>query len=50
MYPGLEETLAAFLLFISKLIKLDFPTFDLPANAISGIDSSGNDCMSEVQT
>ncbi|OWZ25450.1 hypothetical protein CCY16_00595 [Wolbachia endosymbiont of Wuchereria bancrofti] len=48
MHPGLEETLAAFLLFISKLIKLDFPTFDLPANAISGTDSFGNEFMSEA--
>lgn len=48
MHPGLEETLAAFLLFISKLIKLDFPTFDLPENAISGADPSGNDFLSEA--
>ena len=39
--PGLELVLARFFRLTSALIKEDFPTFDLPAMAISGKFSGG---------
>lgn len=39
--PGFEDVRARFLRLIILLIKLDFPTFDLPANANSGMGAFG---------
>lgn len=36
VFPGCADVLANDFLFINALIRDDFPTFDFPANAISG--------------
>jgi hypothetical protein len=41
VFPGVEEVLARFFLPVSKLIREDFPTFDLPVKAYSGITGGG---------
>lgn len=40
--PGLELVRARFRQLISLLIREDFPTFDLPAKAISGLSEGGS--------
>ena len=40
--PGVALVFANFLLFVSMLIRLDFPTFDRPINAYSGFVSFGH--------
>jgi len=40
--PGLELVRAIFWELISLFIREDFPTFDLPAKAISGLSEGGN--------
>lgn len=44
--PGVDEVLARALRPSKKLIREDFPTFDLPANAISGKGLSGSSSKS----
>jgi len=39
--PGVELVHASFFFPTSRFIKLDFPTFDLPAKTISGSSSGG---------
>jgi hypothetical protein len=41
VFPGVEEVLASFLLFVRVLISEDFPTLDLPIKANSGIFFAG---------
>ena len=45
--PGLELVRASFREFTSLFIREDFPTFDLPAKAISGLFGGGN-CSGRV--
>ena len=40
--PGVAEVLASFLLLVSILMRLDFPTLDRPINAYSGFVSLGH--------
>ena len=40
--PGRELVRANFGLFTSLLMRDDFPTFDFPAKAISGLSGGGN--------
>lgn len=40
--PGVAEVFANFLLFVSILIRLDFPTFERPIKAYSGFVSLGH--------
>ena len=42
VFPGVAEVLANFLLFVSILIRLDFPTFERPIKAYSGFVSLGH--------
>ena len=42
VFPGVADVLANFLLFVNILIRLDFPTFDLPMKAYSGLLSLGH--------
>ena len=42
VFPGVADVLASFLLFVSILMRLDFPTFDLPIKAYSGLLSCGH--------
>ena len=42
VFPGVADVLANFLLFVSILIRLDLPTFDLPMKAYSGLLSFGH--------
>lgn len=45
--PGLELVRASFREFTSLFIREDFPTFDLPAKAISGL-SDGGKCSGRI--
>ena len=40
--PGVELVLTSFLRVRRELIRVDLPTFDRPAKAISGMTRSGN--------
>eukprot|EP01026_Neomeris_dumetosa_P027721 TRINITY_DN22505_c0_g1_i1.p2 TRINITY_DN22505_c0_g1~~TRINITY_DN22505_c0_g1_i1.p2 ORF type:complete len:147 (+),score=11.84 TRINITY_DN22505_c0_g1_i1:195-635(+) len=46
--PGVFETTANFLFPVNILIKLDFPTLDLPTTAISGQPPFGKDSKSKL--
>src|SRR3982750_1374089 len=43
--PGVRDTRAKFVRFISALIRLDLPTFERPTNATSGSKDAGNASM-----
>ena len=40
--PGVDDVLASLRLFVSMLMRLDLPTFDLPMKAYSGFVSLGH--------
>ena len=40
--PGVDDVLASFLLLVSMLMRLDFPTFERPMKAYSGFVSCGH--------
>jgi hypothetical protein len=46
--PGVRLTLANAFLFTSRLRREDYPTFDRPANAISGSSDSGRHPSAEA--
>jgi hypothetical protein len=42
VFPGVEEVFASIFCPVIILIREDFPTFDLPINAYSGISGGGH--------
>jgi len=48
VFPGEEEVFTSFCLFRSRFMRLDFPTFERPANAISGMPVLGHPPLSKA--